>query len=124
MGPGLRPYVYRPFPMMMHKAGRPDKGLGANAIIEQRVAESEAQAELLRHEGFRNTPLEALDAFESQQLEFAKLAAEINYDVKKKLSRKAGSEVEAAQAAHSGHMPAVPETPIKKRGRKSVPKES
>lgn len=120
MGPGLRPYEHRDFPWMMHKAGRPldDHGnvkMGPNTIIECRVADTEKDFDLMRHEGFRGTPLEALAAFEAQQVEFAKLAAEITYDVKKKLSPNAGAEVEAAQAQHAGHMPEVPSMPIKRK---------
>lgn len=120
MGPGLRPYVYREFPWMMYKAGRPtdDHGepkMGPHTIVEARAADSQKEFDLWWHEGFRGTPLEALDAFEAQQLEFAKLAAEITYDVKKKLSPNAGAEVEYAQSQHAGHMPVVPSTPIKRR---------
>lgn len=124
MGPGKRPYVFREYPKMLHKAGRPENGMGAHIIVEQRIAESQADEDAWRCEGFRGNPIEAIEALEAQRLEFAKLAAEINYDQKKKLSPAASAEVEAARAKHgSGHMPAVPETPIKPRGRKKV-KES
>lgn len=121
-GPGLKPYVFRPLPMMMHKAGRPvdvhgEPKMGRHVIVDQQVAESDVRVDQLWHEGFRATPLEALEAFEAQQTEFAELAAERTYDVRKKLSPKAGAEVRAAEDAHSGHMPVMPETPIKRRGR-------
>lgn len=117
MGPGQRPYVFRPYPMTMHKAGRPSNGLGADTIVETVDVESELQENERFHEGFRPTPLEALDAFSAQQVEIAKLAAEINYEVKKKLSPNAAAEVERAQSEHSGHMATMPVTPIRKRGR-------
>lgn len=128
MGPGLRPYVYREFPMMMHKAGKPEGGLGAHTITESQVVESEVQADQLFHAGFRRTPLEALHYLEDQQLEFAKLDAELNYEQRRKLSERASANVDAARAAHVGdvshHLPAVPVTPIKKRGRPVTVKEN
>lgn len=110
-----RPYQFRPYPMMMHKAGPPESGMGPIEIRFSEIAESEAAAKGFLSRGFRETPLEALAAYEAEQLEFAKLAAEQNYDVKHRLSAKAGAEVEAAQDAHDGHLPAVPVTPIRKR---------
>ncbi len=118
MGMGKRPYVYREYPMMVHKAGRPANGLGPHCIVEQRIAADEKDRENWAHEGFCATPLEAIAYLEAQGLEIAKLAAEINYDQKHKLSEGANAEVDAARAQHRGHMPMVPETPIKPRGRK------
>jgi hypothetical protein len=125
MGPGLRPYVYHDYPMMLHKAGRPDNGLGADLIVDTRVVDSESEEEQARHQGFRRTPLEALEGYKGEQLEFAKLAAEIEYEKKKKLSPAAIAEVEAAQEAHPGHMPSVPVTSIapRKRGRPAKVRE-
>src|SRR5476649_2392444 len=100
MGPGLRPYEFRRYPMMMHKAGRPANGMGKHTIENTREVESELGEEAARHMGFRPTPLEAIAALDDQNLEFAKLAAEINYKVKNKLSERAGAEVTQAQSAH------------------------
>lgn len=122
MGKAGRPYVFRPYPAMLFKAGRPDNGLGAHTIVATKIAESEKDAALYAHEGFRATPTEAIEYINAQQLEFSRLAAEINGEQKHKLSERASAEVDQARAAHvgtiSGHMPVVPETPIKKRGRK------
>lgn len=116
MGPGLRPYEFRDYPMMLHKAGRPDNGLGADCIVDTRTVDSELEEAHARHEGFRRTPLEALKDYTASQLEFAKLAAEIEYDKKHKLSPNAVAEVEAAQDAHvGGHMPMVPESKPKRK---------
>jgi len=121
MGPGKRPYVFREYPKMMHKAGRPENGMGAHIITEQVVVESAEEEARLHCEMFRGNPLEAIDALEAQRLEFAKLAAEINYEQKNKLSEKASAEVDAARATHSNpvspHMPTVPVTPIKPRAK-------
>ena len=119
MGPGLRPYTYREFPMMLHKAGRPDGGLGAHVIVEQREARSEVQEAQWRSEGFRRTPLEAIELFEKQQFECAALAGERNYEKKNTLSPKAIAEVETAEAQHPGHLASVPVTPIKPRKRRT-----
>lgn len=116
-GVGLRPYIYREYPTMMYLAGPPSGGIGAITIVEEVEVGSENEAEPYRQRGFRAKPLEALDAYEAQQLEFARLAAEQNYDVKNRLSEKAGAEVIAAQQAHSGHLPSVPVTGIKPRAK-------
>lgn len=118
MGPGLRPYVYRDYPMMLHRAGRPDNGLGAHIIAETVCVESENEEANFTGRGFRRTPLEAIRYLDDLQKECGDLAAELNYEQKNRLSANAGAEVEAARIAHVGvsrHMPMVPETPIKKR---------
>lgn len=125
MGPGLRPYVYREYPMMMHKAGPPASGLGAITVIETTVVNSEKDEAKQRSLGFRRTPLEAIADYDGQALEIAKLAAEIEYDKAHKLSPAAIAEVESAQEAVAGHLATVPVTPIapRKRGRPAKVKE-
>lgn len=115
-GPGLRPYVKRDYPMMLHQAGRPESGMGPDTIIEQVIIDDEREYELYRSRGFRETPLEALTHFQAEQTEFAKLAANIDYQ-KRTLSPNAIKEVEAAQDASPHHMPMVPVTPIKPRAK-------
>ena len=117
-GPGLRPYVKRDYPMMMYLAGRPENGMGPDTIIEQEIVEdSGSHEDFLRSRGFRPTPKEALEMFQGQQVEFAKLAANLEYQKKNQLSPRAAAEVEAAQDAHAGHLPGVPETPIRPRAK-------
>lgn len=118
MGPGLRPYEYRRYPLMMHKAGRPENHLGKHVIVETCEVDSEHAEDTKRHEGFRPTPLEAIDLLVAESVEIAKLAASLDYEKKNKLSPKAVAEVEAAQQAHHGHLPSVPVTPIKPRRKK------
>ena len=119
MGPAGRPFVQRDYPMMMHKAGRPDNGMGPHVIADQVIVESEDQRAMREHEGFRATPLEAFKYLDDQRDEFSKLAAELNHEQQNKLSERASAEVDAARAVHtadvSRHMPAVPVTPIKPR---------
>ncbi len=118
MGPGLRPYVFRPYPAMIYKAGRPANGMGAHIIEEQIVVGSEQEYESYRSRGFRATPLEAIKWLDDLRDECGNLAAELNHEQKNKLSANAAAEVDAARAQHTGvsrHMPVVPETPIAPR---------
>lgn len=105
-----RPYVRRDFPMMLHKAGRRD-GVTPD-ILETKQVDDEARAEDARHEGFYQTPLEALDAFHAQELEIAKLAAE-RHENERRMSRQAQAEGKAADEADGAHVASVPVTPIK-----------
>ncbi len=114
-GPGLRPYVKREYPMMLHKAGRPDGG-GPVTITEQIAVGGENEAETYLQRGFRPTPLEALAHHDAEQTEFMALAGERAYEIKhNRISEKAAAEVNAAEDAHPGFLPSVPETPIKPR---------
>lgn len=106
MGPGMRPYVYRQFPMMMHHASNP------TTIDDQQVAMDENDERSLRSRGFRSTPLEALEAHNAQALEYAKLSAELEHEKHFKLSQAAAAEVTAAQNETSGHMPTMPIAPL------------
>lgn len=115
LGAPQRPYVKREFPMMIYLGGRPDGGLGADTVIAYETIGSARELDDWRQRGYRESPADAIAAYQAQELEFAKLAAEQNYDVKHRLSEKAGAEVEAAQQAVSGHLPVVPETPIVRR---------
>lgn len=135
LGLGKRPYAHRTFPMMLHKAGNlPGGGLG---IVETMIVGSvtyredglakipiggtdDEPARLEAYSrGFRDTPLEAVEYFETQQLEFAKLHAEREYEKKHKLSPNAVAEINAIEDIKgSTHLPTIPETPInRKRGR-------
>ncbi len=109
MGPGLKPYVYREYPAMIYKAGRPANGMGKHIIEEQMTVGSEQEYENYRSRGFRRTPLEAIDYLDKLRDECAVLGAELNYEQKNKLSENAAMEVEAARAVHtsevSRHMP-------------------
>lgn len=118
LGAPGRPYVKRLYPMMIYLGGRPEGGLGADTVIAYETINSEREHDAWKQRGYRESPADAVAAYQAQELEFAKLAAEQNYDVKHKLSPAAGAEVEAAQQAVSGHLPVVPVTGIKPRARK------
>lgn len=115
LGQGGRPYRFQPYPMMLHKAGRRD-GVTPE-IVDSQIATTELEKANLLSRGFCESPADALDQFHATELEHAKLAAERSYDVRHKLSPKAGAEVAAAEAEHEGHMPTMPHTPIRRRGR-------
>jgi hypothetical protein len=116
MGPGLRPYVYQPFPVMVYLAGVPHGEVGAPRIIQHMVADNGDVVNNLASRGWRTHPEEAIRAYEAQKLEEAKLAAEIEFDIAKgRVSAHAAREIREAQAEVDGHLPVVPETPIRRR---------
>jgi len=124
-GPGERPYIYREFPLMLHKAGKPlDKDgnpkLGAYEIIETKSVDSLDQETHWNAYGFYRDPSLAVEQLKAQDTEIAKLAANLEYEKRFKLSPNAVAEVEAAQNAHAGHLPMVPVTAIRKRVSKAV----
>lgn len=118
-GPPGRPYVKRDYPMMLHKAGRPSGGMGGPIIVEHQEVGSEREADAYRSQGFRPTPLEALEVWESQQFEYAELAAERNHDVlvRNRHSEAAQREISVAESQAVDHLPSVPTTPIKPRAK-------
>lgn len=121
-GPGRRPYQFQPYPMMLHLAGRPASGLGKATIIDTQQVGSENEANLYRSQGYRNTPLEAIEMWDKQQFEFAELAAERNWQMAHgRVGEKAQAEVVRAEANAVDHLPDVPVTPIKPRGKSSDP---
>lgn len=139
LGDGERPYVpHRQFPMMLHLAGTfTGGGLGIiqTQIVGRVISDPKTGVPMEGHNdvaayeaaierGFRETPLEAIEFYNEQQLEYAKLAAERAYEVRHKLSPKAAAEIAAAEEdAGAVHLPTIPETPIKRRGRKPKAKE-
>lgn len=118
-GVGMRPYVKREYPMMLHKAGRPDGG-GPVTIVDQVEVGGENESETYYQRGFRQTPLEALAHHDAEQTEFMKLAGERAFEIKhNRISGSAASEVLAAEDAHHEFLPSVPVTPIKPRAKET-----
>ncbi len=131
-----KPYVYVEYPRMMYKARkRPD---GVVAVIEtndQLCTEREAllvpgaaeawsrgnymevrdEAEERRAygSGWRNTPEEAMNQYEAEQREIAKIAAHRNYE-DRNMSESAKAEVAEYEGISSEHSPEIPVA--KKRG--------
>lgn len=119
-GPPQRPYVKHEYPMMVHRAGEPPGGMGALTVIESIIVESAQAATMLRGQGFRPTPGEAIEAYEVRQTENATGHASINYEIKNTLSPRAGAEAQRALDASPDHLAEVEETRIVRR----VPKKS
>ena len=115
-GPPGRPYTYQEYPMRMYRATREADG---GRVCEGQTAGDEHERRNLESRGFVSGGQgAAIAALEAQELEQSKLAAELNYEAKYRLSPKAAAEVEAAQAAAGArHLPMVPEAPVKRKRR-------
>lgn len=111
LGPPGRPYVYHEYPMMIYRATRPKSG--PPEIVEAQIVDG-PMSDFLRSRGFRESQLEAIALVEATELEHAKLAAEVNFDIRR-MSPEAKREAETAMADASGHLPSVPETPLPPR---------
>ncbi len=115
MGPGLRPYVKRDYPMMLHRAAQ--LASGGIEIVETLTVDDADHHRRMERNGFRATPLEAIEALTGQQLEYAKLAAEREWEKTHRLSPRAVAEVTAAEdEAGAVHLPTIDETPHGLRG--------
>lgn len=120
-GPPGRPYEFHAYPTRMYKASRPPKG--GPAVFEGADASTDQERESLERIGFVwGGQAAALQALEQREFEIAELAANRAHS-DRKMSEKAQIEADAADRATIQHLPAVPETPIKRRGRpkKSTP---
>lgn len=116
-----RPHVYRDYPTMMYKAGRNPQGMmieilpGTDGRAE---ASNEAERANLESLGYVwGGAKAAVDAFERRLLDDAAIAAARNHE-DLGMSDKAKAESNAAENASSDHLPAIPETPVKRMQRK------
>lgn len=115
-GPPGRPYNPNiKYPTRMYKATRQADG---TRTLEGMTAADEHERRNLESRGFvYGGQQAAIDALDQEQTEHGKLAAEINFEARR-MSDGARAEVEAAQeAAGARHLPAIPTTPTKRRGR-------
>lgn len=132
-------YVYAEFPRMMFKAlKRPDGRVSvgeaedeagrapwggqfgfAEAFTKrcQRTVLTEDEKKAALNDGWRLTQPEALEYFEKLEQERGNVAAHRHHE-DRNLGERAKAEAEAADAATSEHLAAIPETPVKRRGRK------
>lgn len=115
-GGGERQYQYREFPKTLYKLTHVS---GKGLVIDDRVTVSDPDGERRENAKGFYVLTDAQARAERQQTEFGKLAAEREYEIAHgRISEKAAAEVRAAEAEHGAtHLPVVPETPIKKRGR-------
>lgn len=116
-GPPGRPYVYREYPKRLYKAAY-EVGKGTQ-IVGFMDVQNEEEERRYAADGFHFGQDKAMAAIQRQQTEFATLAAERNWEIAHgRVSEKAASEVRQAEADHGAqHLPSVPVTPIKRRGR-------
>lgn len=113
---GQRARGYEPYPAMLYKV---TKRLNADQWqYEEETVHDQHEQRNLESRGFVAGGLAAAcAAYEASQQELAVLAAARNYE-DRNLSAKAKAERDAAEQASSSHLGAIPETPIKRRGRK------
>jgi hypothetical protein len=114
VGPGERPYVYREFPKMVFRAGRPD---GGNLkIVETLIADSDLTERNLLSRGFFPSQQAALEASHAADRAVATAAAELNADLRR-VGEQARTEAEAAIRDADGHLGEIPRTPVRRPGR-------
>ena len=107
----------QPYPAMFYKVKRSATG-GRVEVVESQTAGDEAEGRNLYSRGFYNGLAEAAAALAESEQNDAVLAANRNHN-DRNMSEAAKAESQAAEDAHDGHMPSVPETPIQRRQSKS-----
>lgn len=113
-GAGPYPFVHQEYPKMLYRAGRPDSG--NVKIVDSLTVYSEREEQTAIDDGFRQGQDKALEAFKARDVEFAKLAAERHFH-ERRMSEQAQAEAHAIDSETVQHVPEIPATPIKKRGR-------
>ncbi len=110
---GKKDMPYERYPHMLYKAENADGGPRISGYI---VANDEEHERRLIGSGWSDGQQEALDRVESQNLEFAKLAANRAAN-ERWMSGKSKAEAAAVDEQTMQHLPEIPETPIRRRGR-------
>jgi len=108
---GHKDWPFQPYPKMLYKAESAD---GGPRICGTKVVEDEAQERMAIGSGWSDGQEAALERVEAQQLEFAKLAANRAYN-EQWMSPKAKAEAAAVDETTMQHLPAIPETPIRRK---------
>lgn len=112
-GPPGRPFEQRAYPALMYRAARPSAGGGA-VYTHVRVGD-DAERERAERQGYVwGGPGKALEALEQQEFQYAELAANRHF-TERRMSEKAQQEAAAADESTIKHLPAIPETPIRRR---------
>lgn len=101
------------FPKMLYKA---ESANGGPRISACKIVPDESQERIAFGQGWSETQEQAIAAVGAQELEFAKLAANRKFN-EKWMSEKAQAEAQAADESTMQHLPVIPTTPIRKRGR-------
>lgn len=107
------PRVFQEFPKMVYKAGR--NAVGKIEILEHQVVADEEEQRNLQSRGFSVTQEGALEGFQADDRELAKLAANRAYQ-ERTMSDAARQEAQDYESSVDAHVAEIPEAP-KKRGR-------
>lgn len=138
-----KPYQFQRFPAMLYKAQKkangkvlavdvhPNPGGGFRNAQEyeracfdvdsfnkqnQRIAQNEYEERQLKNDGWKDSPTDAVAAFEAIEQEIGRAAAEANYSART-MGSKAQTELQATNDATHEHVTDVP-VPVKRpRGR-------
>lgn len=110
---GKANYPFQMYPKMLYRAELAD---GGARICETKIIHDESQERMALGGGWSDGQQEAIDQVAAQQLEFAKLAANRAHN-DRWMSQAAKTEAAEIDEQTMQHLPAIPETPIKKRGR-------
>lgn len=131
--PPGNPYRFRPYPKMLYKAvklpsgkvvcmpGEPNPAfypdvnqfnfaMAQHQAIEQscyKTVHSDDEERTAKHDGWRESPKEAIEHFEALERDIAKAAAERAFS-DQRMSEKARAEAKAADEATDDHVPDVP----------------
>lgn len=106
------------WPALFYKMAR--SKTNGDFIVEHYVeAADENEARNLESRGYRNGQVAAIAFVKEQEQAHAVAAAERAFQ-ERKMSEKAQAEARMADDATSAHLPEVPVTPIRKRGRPST----
>lgn len=115
-GPPGRPYEYREYPKRLYKA-RDAQGREFESV---EVTDAHEERNYLSR-GFCAGQDKAIEALLGEQTSVAEAAANRAFH-EQRMSDRARAEAQAADDATPHHLPEIPETPIRPKGRK--PKES
>jgi hypothetical protein len=135
------PYVYRPFPKMVYKAGDWMGKIASHAVAGpswefksteemrraeasaeeftktcQRIVKDEAELQAAYEAGYRGDPVEAVEFAKARADAISRGAAERHHS-DLRMSEKAQREAAAADAETAEHLPEIPEKPVRRRGR-------
>ena len=120
-GPGLKPYVFQPYPKMLYRAGR--SASGVPCIIDSHEVGSAQQEANLLSRGYREGQDTALAHLHAQDQEAAVLAANRAF-TDRRMSAQAQEEAARIDATSSSHLPVIPEQPVtRRRGKHTPPQE-
>lgn len=101
------------YPKMLYRG---ESAMGGPRIGGYKIVQDEGQEHIARGQGWSVTQEAALEAVGAQELEFARLAANRAHN-ETWMSDKARAEARAVDESTMQHLPVIPTTPIRKRGR-------